>query len=1322
MKWLTGWLSIAVAGSVWAADWGTVSTESSANLNDVEYIDGLFVACGDNGTVLTSSDGLIWTKETVQVYDDSYMEYFGVTSNLRCIGHIYGSLSVIDGNGIYYPRSSGAWNGDAYQTETFPFNDLIDASWMAFAAGSDGNVYLSESDFQSMYSGTSPLYGIASDGGETSMQCAAVGADDTIVYSYDGWSWSQASVSFGGILRDVAFGGYQFAAVGDNGGILITLSDLEYWEMVTSPTTKTLHGVACDGSSEWLAVGADGTLLSSSSDLYAWSEEASPTTETLNAVCYGNGRFVAVGNNGTIVTTGVVNEEPDSTPEVSGLTVSPNPFFEAGSVTLTAMASSTEVLSGAEYFLDAAGADGAGTMISATDGAFDESEEALSVVLDVSGWADDEMHLVYVHAQNSLGEWSDYVQVNVRQGASFVVPRDYATIQAAINAAAAGDVIKVSAGTYNEAVVVNKAVTLQGISADSVFINGLEQNIPLTISGNGGVTLQNITFINGYHYGIRILENADGNVIEDCVIDAVGGADTAGWTSDASYGVWISESDDNRIERTTIRKVNGHLWNSQYYAAAGGIYAENTENTEIRDCAIEQLSGGAVWGIYLFNDYNNTFPGHGHQIVGGSISGLEAKYTMYTTGAYGISCDQTHDLTISDVEITDVSCVSYNGWNPSGGYYVEGIRIDNSKRVQVKGCRFYDLISSGKSGSPHSIRIMGSDTSGTVIGGSADDANAFGVSTGFCVYNDCSGDVDATFNYWPEENPDDRIYDELDYNAYGRVDSSNALQDNAPEITSALQTYAYNGVLYSSDLVAEDGDGDAIVFVAVGLPEGFALIDHGDGSATLSGTPSNDDIGKELWVSVQVVSGPTRQTVSHYFNLKVVENTIILSRPNGAAKVGQSYSYLFSATQHEEFGTLHYAVLNAPDWLQFDAETRILSGTPGSENVGVVAVELSCTDDSGWSVTKSYSLTVLSSAFSYAFWSDGTAIKDVDLQEHYAYAVTLNGLSVIDVSEVSSPAEVAFLAGAGGDNVAVSGTRVAVSYNGVFGIVDVSSPTNPVLLKAYSLGSNIVQLRYADDRVYAITDSTYLYIIDVQDPLNANVLYSGDHGSGAQWSVLDDMDVEGTLLGIVDGYDMGLQLLDVSDPENPVSAGGEFDMWGGSPRIDLEAGRVDMTKQGVYAVYGASSTVSLVGHSDPVELKVVGDCVYVASSAGGLDVIQSNSVVASYSDIDFEINALVADENIVLLATESGLCFLSGYRTESSSNCSLNLMFDLGLQYGPLVVEKTYSTEWCTNLVEGIWRPFVGTAETNGTSCTVTLPDAAPFNSARAVFLRVSEE
>src|SRR5262245_61803394 len=51
------------------------------------------------------------------------------------------------------------------------------------------------------------------------------------------------------------------------------------------------------------------------------------------------------------------------------------------------------------------------------------------------------------------------------------VPRDYATIQAAVNAAITGDTIKVAAGVYNENVVISTSgLRLQG--SDGAVIDG----------------------------------------------------------------------------------------------------------------------------------------------------------------------------------------------------------------------------------------------------------------------------------------------------------------------------------------------------------------------------------------------------------------------------------------------------------------------------------------------------------------------------------------------------------------------------------------------------------------------------------------------------------------------------------------------------------------------------------------------------------------------------------------------------------------------------------------------------------------------------------
>ena len=62
------------------------------------------------------------------------------------------------------------------------------------------------------------------------------------------------------------------------------------------------------------------------------------------------------------------------------------------------------------------------------------------------------------------------------RGANIIVDddgqRDYASIQSAINNAVEGDVLYVHAGTYNEHIVVNKALTIIGNGSSDTIVSG----------------------------------------------------------------------------------------------------------------------------------------------------------------------------------------------------------------------------------------------------------------------------------------------------------------------------------------------------------------------------------------------------------------------------------------------------------------------------------------------------------------------------------------------------------------------------------------------------------------------------------------------------------------------------------------------------------------------------------------------------------------------------------------------------------------------------------------------------------------------------------
>ena len=88
----------------------------------------------------------------------------------------------------------------------------------------------------------------------------------------------------------------------------------------------------------------------------------------------------------------------------------------------------------------------------------------------------------------------------------------YATIQAAVNAAADGDTIEIAAGTYTEDVVITgKALTIDGVengSVNSVTLNG-QITVAGTLNGAFAITDLNIN-ATGKDYGVLVSANSIG--------------------------------------------------------------------------------------------------------------------------------------------------------------------------------------------------------------------------------------------------------------------------------------------------------------------------------------------------------------------------------------------------------------------------------------------------------------------------------------------------------------------------------------------------------------------------------------------------------------------------------------------------------------------------------------------------------------------------------------------------------------------------------------------------------------------------------------------
>ena len=95
---------------------------------------------------------------------------------------------------------------------------------------------------------------------------------------------------------------------------------------------------------------------------------------------------------------------------------------------------------------------------------------------------------------------------------------DYASIQAAIDAAQPGDTVAVAAGNYTESLTLSKAVSLTGANAADTIVHALPDNRVLTVTGESitpSVVISGLTLMGGMDVeggGLYIVSEAQPHV------------------------------------------------------------------------------------------------------------------------------------------------------------------------------------------------------------------------------------------------------------------------------------------------------------------------------------------------------------------------------------------------------------------------------------------------------------------------------------------------------------------------------------------------------------------------------------------------------------------------------------------------------------------------------------------------------------------------------------------------------------------------------------------------------------------------------------------
>jgi hypothetical protein len=177
-----------------------------------------------------------------------------------------------------------------------------------------------------------------------------------------------------------------------------------------------------------------------------------------------------------------------------------------------------------------------------------------------------------------------------------------------------------------------------------------------------------------------------------------------------------------------------------------------------------------------------------------------------------------------------------------------------------------------------------------------------------------------------------------------------------------------------------------------------------------------------------------------------------------------------------------------------------------------------------------------------ALW---TKAHDVDIQGKYAYCAFMNGLVILDISDLNNPVRISKLYLGGGFAIeAKESLAFVASGDKGLNIIDVSDQRNPVLKGKLDTEGDARDVAVDGGFAFVADGQAGLAVVDIRNPAAPKLAATWDSPGESMGLVLRDK-----LAFIADGS-AGLQIVDVKKPEKPAPVG-SLDTDGTSEGITL---------------------------------------------------------------------------------------------------------------------------------------------------------------------------
>jgi len=257
----------AIVTSTNGVNWSSINTGAPYNFNGVDYAQDesdLFVLVGDSGTIMTSSDGLAWTSRSSGTFFG--LNAVSITQSLNWEGFL---MVAVGDSGTLETSSDGI-------------------TWTVVTSGTSANLLAVCNDAIDSHSpfNVLPHFG-------------AVGQDGVFLIG-NGSTWNSQASDAAANLNGILYARGNFVAVGDAGLVDAGIP----WLPCSLQTTQSFNSLtSCGGSFFAVGDGSSNSVIVQSTNGHDWTTVYNGSVVSLGGVIYGTNGFMAVAQDGSVLTS-----------------------------------------------------------------------------------------------------------------------------------------------------------------------------------------------------------------------------------------------------------------------------------------------------------------------------------------------------------------------------------------------------------------------------------------------------------------------------------------------------------------------------------------------------------------------------------------------------------------------------------------------------------------------------------------------------------------------------------------------------------------------------------------------------------------------------------------------------------------------------------------------------------------------------------------------------------------------------------------------------------------------------------------------------------